>query len=68
MDLVEAKVKKRKTQWDIRKQTGIHQSKIGLIERGYVICGKNHLKSQNHGTLYLCSLKIADLQFIKDPF
>jgi len=25
-----------KTQWDLRIATGIHQSKISLIERGYV--------------------------------
>ena len=36
MDLVEARVKRRKTQWDLRRATGIHQSKISLIERGYV--------------------------------
>jgi DNA-binding XRE family transcriptional regulator len=36
MDLTTARAMKRKTQWDIRKQTGIHQSKISLIERGYV--------------------------------
>lgn len=36
MDLVEARVKRRKTQWDIRIATGIHQSKVSLIERGYV--------------------------------
>ncbi len=23
-------------QWDLRRDTGIHQSKISLIERGYV--------------------------------
>ena len=37
MDLYEARMKKRLTQWDLRKGTGIHQSKISLIERGYVI-------------------------------
>jgi hypothetical protein len=28
---------KRKTQWDLRKLTGIHQSKTSLIEHGYII-------------------------------
>jgi DNA-binding XRE family transcriptional regulator len=37
MDLIEARVRRRKTQWDIRKETGIHQSKVSLIERGYVV-------------------------------
>ena len=37
MHLVEARSKKRITQWDVRKSTGIHQSKISLIEHGYVI-------------------------------
>jgi len=36
MNLFEARAKKRKTQWDLRKETGIHQSKISLIEHGYV--------------------------------
>lgn len=36
MDLVEARARRRKTQWDLRRTTGIHQSKISLIERGYV--------------------------------
>lgn len=36
MDLFEARAKRRKTQWDLRIRTGIHQSKISLIERGYV--------------------------------
>jgi|WetSurMetagenome_2_1015567.scaffolds.fasta_scaffold13185_5 DNA-binding XRE family transcriptional regulator len=37
MDLFEARAKRRTTQWDLRQKTGIHQSKISLIERGYVI-------------------------------
>jgi DNA-binding XRE family transcriptional regulator len=36
MNLFEARAKKRKTQWDLRQETGIHQSKISLIEHGYV--------------------------------
>jgi DNA-binding XRE family transcriptional regulator len=36
MDLTIARAIKKKTQWDLRKATGIHQSKISLIERGYV--------------------------------
>lgn len=36
MNLFEARARHRVTQWDLRKQTGIHQSKISLIERGYV--------------------------------
>ena len=36
MNLNEARARKRFTQWDIRKATGIHQTKVSLIERGYV--------------------------------
>jgi len=36
MHLFEARAKQRKTQWDLRKLTGIHQSKISLIEVGHV--------------------------------
>jgi DNA-binding XRE family transcriptional regulator len=36
MKLFEARARRRATQWDLRKLTGIHQSKISLIERGYV--------------------------------
>jgi DNA-binding XRE family transcriptional regulator len=37
MDLVTARAMKKKTQWDVRKITGIHQSKISLLENGYII-------------------------------
>ena len=37
MDLVTARAIKKKTQWDLRKTTGINQSKISLIEHGYII-------------------------------
>ena len=37
MDLKTARVSKGKTQWDVRKSTGIHQSKVSLIENGYVV-------------------------------
>jgi len=33
----QARVIKKLTQWDIRKKTGIHQSKLSLIENGYVM-------------------------------
>ena len=36
MDLTIARALKKKTQWDLRKETGINQSKISLIECGYV--------------------------------
>lgn len=36
MRLVEARVKRRKTQWDLKKMAGINQTKVSLIERGYV--------------------------------
>lgn len=36
MNLFEARAKERKTQWDICKATSISQSKLSLIERGYV--------------------------------
>jgi transcriptional regulator with XRE-family HTH domain len=37
MNLYEARVKKRISQWDVAVATGLSQSKISLIERGYVI-------------------------------
>ena len=37
MELLEARVKKRITQWDIAVETGISQTKLSLIERGYVM-------------------------------
>jgi hypothetical protein len=37
MDLATIRVREKKTQWDIRVATGIHQSKISLIEHGYII-------------------------------
>jgi predicted transcriptional regulator len=36
MDLAIARAIKKKTQWDLKKATGIHQSKISLIEHGHV--------------------------------
>jgi len=36
MNLVEARFKKRLTQLDLRLKTGIHQSRISMIENGYV--------------------------------
>jgi DNA-binding XRE family transcriptional regulator len=36
MELSIARAMKKKTQWDLRKETGINQSKISLIEHGYV--------------------------------
>ena len=36
MNLREIRFKKRKTQYDICKFSGVSQSKISLIERGYV--------------------------------
>lgn len=32
-----ARVSKNKTQWDLRHATGIHQTKISLIENNYVL-------------------------------
>jgi transcriptional regulator with XRE-family HTH domain len=37
MDLLEARFKRRKTQWDVSKTAGISQSKMSLLERGYII-------------------------------
>lgn len=37
MDLQTARAVKKKTQWDLRRETGYHQSKISLIENGYII-------------------------------
>ena len=36
MDLKEARFKTGKSQFDLRLLTGIHQSRISCIERGYV--------------------------------
>lgn len=36
MNLFEARAKKRVTQWDLRKLVGISQSKVSLIENGFV--------------------------------
>ena len=36
MKLREARFKKRYNQWDVSLKTGIPQSKVSLIERGYV--------------------------------
>jgi DNA-binding XRE family transcriptional regulator len=36
MNLAEARFHKKVTQWDLRLLTGINQTKISLIERGYV--------------------------------
>lgn len=36
MDLITLRAKLRKTQWDLKILTGIHQSKLSLIERGYI--------------------------------
>jgi predicted transcriptional regulator len=36
MNLYEARVRKRITQWDLAVATGISQSKISLLERGYI--------------------------------
>ena len=36
MELREGRFKKRLSQWDLKLKTGINQTKISLIERGYV--------------------------------
>jgi transcriptional regulator with XRE-family HTH domain len=36
MDLAEARFHKKMTQWDLKARTGISQTKISLIERGFV--------------------------------
>ena len=41
MNLREARFKKRLTQYDLVKMAGIPQSKISLIERGYVSPTRN---------------------------
>lgn len=35
MELREARFKRRITQWSLSKITGVHQSRISLIENGY---------------------------------
>jgi predicted transcriptional regulator len=36
MDLREVRFKKRISQWELNKQTGVHQSRISLIENGHI--------------------------------
>ena len=45
MNLYEARAKKRQTQWDLKKKTGINQTKISLIERGYVAATEGEKES-----------------------
>ena len=35
MDLREVRFKKRMSQWELSKRTGVHQSRISLIENGH---------------------------------
>ena len=35
MKLREVRFKKRISQWELNKQTGVHQSRISLIENGH---------------------------------
>jgi len=44
MDLKTARFKKNLTQWDLKAKTGIHQSKISLMERGYLEPNKDEVK------------------------
>jgi len=44
MDLRTARFFKNKTQSDLTLKTGIHQSKISLIERGYMEPSKDEIK------------------------
>jgi transcriptional regulator with XRE-family HTH domain len=37
MDLQMTRTIKKQTQWDLGRATGIHQSKISLIENGYIV-------------------------------
>jgi DNA-binding XRE family transcriptional regulator len=37
MDLATTRAMKKKTQWDLRKLTGINQSKISLMEHGHIV-------------------------------
>jgi transcriptional regulator with XRE-family HTH domain len=36
MHLKELRARRKLTQWDLRNQTGVHQSKLSLIEKGYI--------------------------------
>jgi len=45
MDLREARFNKKVTQFDLRIKTGIHQSKISNIERGYIIPREDEKKA-----------------------
>ena len=36
MDLAEARFKRQWSQWELQKRSGVHQSRISLIENGYV--------------------------------
>lgn len=44
MDLRTARFKKNLTQYDLKIKTGIHQSKLSLIERGYIKPNKDEVR------------------------
>ncbi len=44
MNLKTARVLSGQTQYDVRLKTGIHQSKISMIERGYIQPKKDEIK------------------------
>jgi DNA-binding XRE family transcriptional regulator len=45
MDLITLRAMLRKTQWDLKVSTGIHQSKLSLIERGFIEPSKQEKES-----------------------
>lgn len=65
MELLEARIKKRITQWDIAIATGICQAKVSLIERGYVIPSEKE-RSLIIGVLGCCQDEIEWLDKRKD--
>jgi predicted transcriptional regulator len=42
--LREQRFKHRVSQWELARKAGLHQSRISLIEKGYVKPSKNELK------------------------
>jgi len=44
MNLREARFRKGITQWDLRMRTGIQQTRISLIERGYLRPSETEVK------------------------
>ena len=59
MNLRELRAKRRKTQFDLRIATGIHQSKISHFEQGYIV----PTPKERESIARALSVKPEDLEF-----